>query len=308
LQLQNILNNEWTVKDMAYATTDDGVRLFYEETGTGRPVIFVHEFAGDYRSWEPQMRHFGRRYRCIAFNARGYPPSDVPESPAAYSQLRAANDIKAILDHLKIERAHIVGLSMGGFAALEFGFQFPNRALSLCVGGCGYGAEREQRERFRQEAEVIAASIKSGKIPAFAEKYAYGPTRVQFENKDPRGFAEFKRMLAEHSELGSANTQLGVQRERPSLYDRVDEMKRLDVPTLIISGDEDWPCLLPGVLMKQNIKSAALTFMPNCGHTINLEASDEFNRIIGDLLAQVDSGRWSMRDPRAVSASITGMK
>jgi pimeloyl-ACP methyl ester carboxylesterase len=254
------------------------------------------------------MRHFGRRYRCIAFNARGYPPSDVPESPTVYSQLRAANDIKAVLDHLKIERAHVVGLSMGGFAALEFGFQFPNRALSLCVGGCGYGAEREQRERFRKEADVIADSIKSGKMPAFAEKYAYGPTRVQFENKDPRGFAEFKRMLAEHSELGSANTQLGVQRERPSLYDRVEEMKRLDVPTLIISGDEDWPCLLPGVLMKQNIKSAALSLMPNCGHTINLEAPDEFNRIVGDLLVQVDSGRWPMRDPRAVSASITGMK
>jgi pimeloyl-ACP methyl ester carboxylesterase len=293
---------------MSYATTDDGVQLYYEETGSGKPLIFVHEFAGDYRSWEPQMRHFGQRYRAIVFNARGYPPSGVPGSPEVYSQRRAAADIKSVLDHLKIEKAHIVGLSMGGFAALEFGFQYPNRALSLCVGGCGYGAEREQRERFRAEAVTIADLIKSSKMPAFAEKYAYGPTRVQFENKDPRGFAEFKRMLAEHSELGSANTQLGVQRERPSLYDRVDEMKRLEVPTLIISGDEDWPCLLPGVLMKQNIRSAALCFMTNCGHTINLEEPDEFNRIIGDFVGLVDSGRWPMRDQRAVSASITGMK
>jgi pimeloyl-ACP methyl ester carboxylesterase len=304
----NTLKNEWKVKGMTYATTDDGIRLFYEETGAGRPVIFVHEFAGDYRSWEPQMRHFGQRYRCIVFNARGYPPSDVPESPAAYSQLRAANDIKAVLDHLKIERAHIVGLSMGGYATLEFGFQYPNRALSLCVGVCGYGAEREQRERFREESKAIVDFVKSAKMPAFAQKYAHGPTRVQFENKDPRGFAEFKRMMAEHSELGTVNTQLGVMRERPSLYDRVDEMKRLEVPTLIISGDEDWACLLPGVLMKQNIKSAALSLMPNCGHTINLEAPDEFNRIVGDFFAQVDSGRWPMRDPRAVSASIMGMK
>jgi pimeloyl-ACP methyl ester carboxylesterase len=293
---------------MPHAMTEDGVRLYYEETGSGTPLIFVHEFAGDHRSWEPQMRHFGQRYRSIAFNARGYPPSDVPENPASYSQNRAADDIRSVLDHLSIDRAHVVGLSMGGFATLHFGFRHTIRALSLCVAGCGYGAEPEQRERFRGEAATIADFITSAGMPAFAEKYAYGPTRVQFENKDPRGFAEFKRMLAEHSALGSANTQLGVQRERPSLYDLIEDMKRLTVPTLILSGDEDWPCLLPGVLLKRNIPAAALAVMPNCGHAINLEAPDEFNRIVGDFLALVDSGRWPMRDPRAASASITGMK
>ncbi len=292
---------------MPHAMTDDGVRLHYEETGKGIPVVFVHEFAGDCRSWEPQLRRFGQRYRCIAFNARGYPPSDVPESPAAYSQERAADDILAVLDHLQLERAHIVGLSMGGFATLHFGFRHGARARSLCVAGCGYGAEPDQRERFRAEAAAIAEFIATAGMAAFAEKYAYGPTRVQFENKDPRGFAEFKRMLAEHSALGSANTQRGVQRERPSLYDLVEPMKRLAVPTLILTGDEDWPCLLPGVLMKQSIPSAALAVMPNCGHAINLEAPDEFNHILGAFLAQVDSGRWPMRDPRAVTASITGM-
>jgi pimeloyl-ACP methyl ester carboxylesterase len=293
---------------MPHATTDDNIRLYYQETGSGTPVIFVHEFAGDHRSWEAQMRHFGQRYRCIAFNARGYPPSDVPENPAAYSQVRAADDILSVLDHLKIEKAHIVGLSMGGFATLHFGFRHAKRALSLCVAGCGYGAEPEQREKFRAEAAIVADHIASAGMPAFAEKYAYGPTRVQFENKDPRGFAEFKRMLAEHSGVGSANTQLGVQRERPSLYTLVDDMKRLTVPTLILTGDEDWPCLSPALLLKQNIASAALAVMPNCGHAINLEAPDEFHRLVGDFLTLVDCGRWPMRDPRAVSASITGMK
>ena len=255
------------------------------------------------------MRHFSRRYRCVAFNARGYPPSDVPATQVSYSQGRATDDIRSLLDHLSVERAHIVGLSMGGFAALHFGFRYAAaRALSLCVAGCGYGAEPGQRERFRAEAGAIADFILSAGMPAFAEKYAYGPTRVQFENKDPRGFAEFKRMLAEHSGVGSANTQLSVQRERPSLYDLIDEMRRLTVPTLILTGDEDWPCLLPGVLMKQNIPAAAFSAMPNCGHTINLEAPDEFNRILGDFLALVDSGRWPQRDPRTASTSITGMR
>ncbi len=293
---------------MAYATAEDGVRLYYEETGSGRTIIFVHEFAGDMRSWEPQMRHFGRSYRCISYNARGYPPSDVPPEHTSYSQVRAVDDIKAVLDAAGADDAHVIGLSMGGFATLHFGFRHPKRARSLCVGGCGYGAEPEQSDRFKDEAEATAKILLSGSMDAFAEAYGHGPTRVQFENKDPRGFAEFKRMLAEHSALGSANTQLGVQRARPSLYTLVDEMKKLKVPTLIITGDEDWPTLMPGILMKRNISSSALAVMPNAGHAINLEDPDVYNGIVSDFLASVESGRWPNRDPRAMTSSITGMK
>ena len=293
---------------MPHATADDGVKLYYEEAGAGAPVIFVHEYAGDFRSWEPQLRHFGQRYRAIAYNARGYPPSDVPADVAFYSQARAADDIAAVLDHLKIERAHVVGLSMGGFATLHFGFRHPARALSLVVAGCGYGAEKGVREKFRAESQAIADFIDKEGMAAFAAKYAYGPTRVQFENKNPRGFAEFRQYLSEHSGPGSRNTQLGVQRERPSLYDLVEEMARLTLPTLVLTGDEDWPCLQPALLMKQTIASAALVVMASCGHTINIEEPDEFNRIVERFLAQVDAGRWPMRDPRAVTGSITGIK
>jgi pimeloyl-ACP methyl ester carboxylesterase len=293
---------------MPYATTDDGVKLWYEETGAGMPVVFVHEFAADHRSWEGQMRHFGQRYRAITWGARGYPPSDVPEKPSSYSQTRAADDIKSILDHLGIDKAHIVGLSMGGFATLHFGFRHPARALSLVVSGVGYGAEKQEQAKFKGEAAIVAKSLLGEGMAAFAERYAYGPTRVQFENKDPRGFLQFKKELAEHSALGSANTQIGVQGERPSLYDLVDQMRALTVPTLILHGDEDWPCLAPGILMKREIPSAALSVMPNCGHTINLEEPDEFNAIVGRFIAQVDAGRWPRRDPRAISTSITGMK
>lgn len=293
---------------MPYATTDDSVKLYYEETGAGAPIVFVHEFAADHRSWELQMRHFGQRYRCITFGARGYPPSDVPEKAESYSQNRATDDIAAVMDHLKIAKAHVVGLSMGGFATLHFGFRHPGRALSLVVAGVGYGAEKDQQARFRSEVEVVAKSLLGEGMAAFAGKYAYGPTRVQFENKDPRGFAQFKKELGEHSALGSANTQIGVQGQRPSLYDLLDKMRAITVPTLVLTGDEDWPCLAPSVLMKREIPSAALSVMPNCGHTINLEDPDLFNQIVGDFIVQVEAGRWPKRDPRATSASITGMK
>jgi pimeloyl-ACP methyl ester carboxylesterase len=255
---------------MPHAIADDGVRLAFEQTGDGTPIVFVHEFAGDLRSWEPQLRHFGRRYRCVAYNARGYPPSDVPDSPDAYSQDRAADDIAAVMDHLGIATAHVVGLSMGGFATLHFGFRHAARARSLTVAGCGYGADPARRDSFVAECDAVVAFIRASGMQAFAERYAVGPSRVQFQARDPRGFAEFIRHLAEHSPLGSMNTQLGVQRRRPSLYDLTDKMDALRVPTLIVTGDEDWPCLEPGLLMKRHITTAALAVMPNCGHAINL--------------------------------------
>jgi pimeloyl-ACP methyl ester carboxylesterase len=292
---------------MPFLTTDDGVQLHYEETGSGTPVVFVHEFAGDSRSWEPQVRYLSRRYRCITFNARGWPPSEVPDGVASYSQARACDDIRSVLDHLKIDKAHVAGLSMGGFATLHFGLTYPDRALSLLVAGAGYGSERGEREKFRNEAVIIADKLEREGMAAFAQAYAYGPTRVQFENKDPRGFAEFKAMLAEHSAKGAANTQLGVQRERPSIFDLEDQLAKLAVPMLVVTGDEDWPCLLPGVFIKRVCPSAALLVIPNSGHAINIEEPGHFNAALAEFLAQVDAGRWPMRDPRAVSQSITGM-
>jgi pimeloyl-ACP methyl ester carboxylesterase len=291
---------------MPHVTADDGVKLYYEEAGTGIPVIFVHEFAGDYRSWEPQLRHFGSSYRCIAFNARGYPPSDVPKDGERYSQERARDDIRAVLDALKIDKAHVVGLSMGGFAVLHFGFTYPDRARSLVVGGCGYGAAPDKRQQFAQEAEAAARQFEELGMAKAANGYALGPTRVQFQNKDPRGWAEFAAQLAEHSTEGAALTMRGVQKRRPSLFDLVDKMKTISVPTLVLTGDEDWPCLEPGLLMKRTIPTAALVVMPNCGHTINLEEPAAFNAHLADFFCAVDAGAWRSRDPRAMAGSILG--
>ena len=291
---------------MPHATTDDGVRLYYEETGSGRPVIFVHEYAGDYRSWEPQMRHFGQRYRAITYNARGYPPSDVPEDVAKYSQARAADDVRSVLDHLKIDKAHVVGLSMGGFAALHFGFTYPDRARSLVVAGCGYGAAPEQRAQFAAETEAVARRFEELGMAKAAASYALGPARVQLQNKDPRGWREFSDRLAQHSPGGAALTMRGVQNRRPSLYDLTDAMGALKVPTLIMTGDEDWSCLEPALLMKRTIASAALVVLPNSGHAINLEEPAAFNAHLDDFLHAVDAGRWLLRDPRTMAGSILG--
>src|SRR5207245_10308800 len=136
-------------------------------------------FAGDYRSWHPQVRFFSRRYRTIAFNARGYPPSDVPEGAEAYSQDRAAEDIRGVLDALKIAKAHVCGLSMGGYATLHFGLKPPDRALSLVVAGAGYGSVPGDRAKFHADAELTARRFEDAGMAETSDVYARGPTRGQ---------------------------------------------------------------------------------------------------------------------------------
>lgn len=281
---------------MAYVTTDDGVKLYYEETGSGTPVVFVHEFAGDCRSWEPQVRHFSRRYRCITYNARGYPPSDVPSSGAAYSQQRARDDILSVLDGLGIERAHIVGLSMGAFATLHFGMVHSNRALSLVVAGCGYGAHPDQYEMFRKDAKVLAQTMREKGMGHIAATYGHGPARLQLRDKDPRGFADFVRFFSEHSAEGSANTMENYQGKRPSLYTLKKEMAGITAPLLVVAGDEDDATLEPSILMKRTIASCGLLVLPKSGHVLNIEEAELFNRVIEDFFHTVEAGRWITRE------------
>jgi pimeloyl-ACP methyl ester carboxylesterase len=280
---------------MSTLKTDDGVQLYYEETGGGAPIVFVHEFAGDWRSWEPQVRHFSRRYRCIAFNARGYPPSDVPQDVGRYSQERARDDIRCVLDALGIARAHVVGNSMGGFATLHFGMTYSQRALALVVAGCGYGTHPSQYAQFQEQSRALAKSMLEEGMVNAAATYGHGPARLQLKDKDPRGFAEFVRNFSEHSAQGSANTLLGCQAQRPSLYNLTAEMARIDAPLLIVAGDEDEPTLEPALLMKRTIPSATLAVLPGTGHMHNLEEPALFNLLLEDFFHQVESGRWAPR-------------
>ena len=293
---------------MAFAIARDGTKLYFEESGSGTPILFVHEFAGDHRTWEPQVRFFARYFRCITYGARGYPPSDVPGDPHAYSQAHARDDVIAVLDHLGIEKAHIVGLSMGGFATVHVGISYAQRALSLVIAGCGYGSEPSQKARFRAEAEVVAQNIEQHGGKYLAEQYSLGAARVQLQNKDPRAWREFADQLAQHSPQGSALTMRGVQAQRPSLWELEDSIAKIDVPTLIVTGDEDEPCLEASLFLKRQIATSALVVLPRTGHTLNIEEPDAFNRALSEFYFAQASGRWGKRDPRSISNQMTVTK
>ncbi|MCC7486085.1 MAG: alpha/beta hydrolase [Burkholderiales bacterium] len=286
---------------MPYASAG-GVKLYYEETGRGAPIVFVHEFSHDLGSWEPQLRHFSRQYRCVAFNARGYPPSDVPAQASAYSQAIATDDIAHVMRHVGISRAHVIGCSMGGYATLHFGLRYPRMARSLTVVGAGYGSDSDKRAQFLRDTEVFARRFDELGTAQAIKPYVLGPARVQYQNKDPRGYRDFCDLFARHSATGSANTLRGVQARRPTIYSLERDLRRLAVPTHIVSGDEDTQCLEPGLFVKRACPAARLTVVPATGHAVNVEEPDLFNRLTADFLALVDSGRWRPRDPRSASA------
>jgi 3-oxoadipate enol-lactonase len=271
-------------------------RLYYEEAGSGSPILFVHEFAADYASWEPQMRYLSRRHRCIAYSARGYRPSGTPAGDAfTYQHFR--DDALAVLDHLDIEQAHLVGLSMGAYSSLQVGLHRPERALSLTLAGIGTGSEPATIEAFREGTQKNALVFETQGSPAAAGIYGQSPNRIPFKIKDPRGFHEFMEALARHDAQGSAHTQRGFQGGRPSLYAFEDRLRRLTLPALVIVGDEDDACIQPSLFLKQNIPASGLAMFPKTGHVLNLEEPALFNETLERFLALAEAGRWPARDP-----------
>jgi pimeloyl-ACP methyl ester carboxylesterase len=275
------------------AKVNNGVELYFEDTGAGVPVVFCHEFAGDYRSWEPQVRAFGHLYRCITYSYRGFPPSSVPQNPSDYSQDALVEDLRALLTLLDIDSAYLVGFSMGGSMVLSFGLRYPELCRAIVVVGAGAGTTN--RERFERDIDQTVAILRTDGIQQFARTYAEGPSRQPFKRKDPFGWERFRQQLAEHDATGQALTMLGVQRNRPTIYDLEPDLPGCAVPTLIVIGDEDEGCVDPAVFLKRRIPSAGLLVVPQTGHAVNLEEPALFNSAVLDFFRLVEAGRWAQR-------------
>ncbi len=275
-----------------------GARLYFEESGHGYPIIFIHEFASDIRGWESQLRHFSRGYRCIAYNARGYPPSDVPEGASLYRWQFAVDDIAAVMRDLKIERAHLVGLSMGGYAALQFGLRYPEKASAIIAARVGSGSHPSQRDAWLRETSVLARIFIDHGMVGMAERMARGPARIQLKYKDRKSWCEFVVRLRQHSPQGMSNTMAYCQALRPSLHDLRDQLSDMAVPVLLAVGDEDVRCLETNLMLKSVLPNAGLWICPNTGHAINLEEPAAFNAQVESFLGAVELGSWRHGFPR----------
>lgn len=269
------------------------VKLYYEVTGEGFPLVLSHEFGGTLQSWEPQVRFFSRHYQVITYNHRGFPPSEVPEEERAYSQERLVEDLYQLLRHLGIKQAFIGGLSMGGNIALNFGLAHPETSRALIIAATGAGTT--DQKNFEIKLEGLARQIETEGWKVVAERYAKEANRIQLLRKDPRGWREFRDELAAHSDKGSVLTIRGVILKRPPISALIPKLQKLTVPTLILVGDEDELCLDPSLMMKKNLPSSGLAIFPQAGHAINFEEPDLFNRTVLDFLTAVEAGKWAKR-------------
>jgi pimeloyl-ACP methyl ester carboxylesterase len=287
--------------EMPHIAARDGTRLYYEEAGEGTAVVFVHEYAGDYRTWEPQMRHFSRSHRCVTYSQRGYLPSDIPDEPDKYTQDKFRDDVIAVMDALKIDRAHVVGHSMGAATALHVGIKYPERCISVVAAGCGYGSSPDRKvvEESRAASRETARMFAHETMQAAAALYGNGPTRQAHKNKNPRGYAEFIRMLGEHSSKGHALVMENLQARRPTLWDMEADLRKFRPPLLVLVGDEDEWCLEASVFLRRIVPTAGLCVIPRSGHTITSEEPAAFNAAVAELIASSEARRWLAHKPGA---------
>ena len=273
----------------------EGARLYYEEAGSGTPIVFAHEFSGDLWSWEKQIQHFSRRYRCIAFNARGYPPSEVPQKLSHYSHQHAVDDVAVVMRHLGVGRAHIIGCSMGSRTTLDFGLTYPRMALSLTMIGIGSGGDPRNKAAFQRDAEARARLYEAGGLGEVLKGLRKAPNRIQLKSKNPRAFEDFCRRFMLHSAQGCAHITRRVMARRVSLYGMEKPLRAMKVPAHVIVGDEDPGAIDSGLFMKKVSPAVRLSVVPSTGHLVNLEEPDLLHRLTEDFFALVDSKQWRPR-------------
>jgi pimeloyl-ACP methyl ester carboxylesterase len=275
---------------MPQAKAADGVKLYYEAQGSGPPIVFVHELAGTVRSFDAQVAALKPNYRCITFNARGYPPSDVPEAVASYSQDNAASDIGAVLDAAGVKDAHVVGVSMGSAAALQFAIANPARVRSAVLCSIGAGSDAKQGE-YTAMMEANAARIEQNGLPQIRANFTSSPVRARMKDKNPAEFEKFLQELATFSVRGLANTMRGIQMRRPPLYAHKDKIAAMHIPTLVVLGGDDAGCTKPSHFLQETLPGARLEILPNTGHAVNIEEPAKVNQLIVEFVGGVETRR-----------------
>jgi pimeloyl-ACP methyl ester carboxylesterase len=281
-------------RDENTASTADGFALYYETHGSGLPIVLVHELGGSHASFHFQIDAWSPRCQCVAYNARGYPPSDVPPKVESYSQDFAASDIGAVLDAAGFADAHLLGVSMGAAAVLQFALRHPERARSIILCSIGSGSDEPQGE-YKKNMEAQADFAQSAGVKALAERMLESPNRHRLKDKSPAEYKKFIEQLATISPLGIANTMRGVQARRPPIYAYKERAAALKVPTLVVVGDEDAPCIKPSHFLRDTIPNARLEIIGKCGHLVNIEEPAILNPMALGFIEGYEAKRGATR-------------
>jgi pimeloyl-ACP methyl ester carboxylesterase len=262
----------------------NGVRLYYEVTGKGAPLVLVHGFACGIRSWDPQVRALSRSHRVIAYDVRGHGISEAPEDPGAYSQPVLVDDLQALLAYLGIRRAAVGGLSMGGNIALNLALAHPKMVSALIVADTGAGSDNTAE--WVAGARAFADVLDGRGIEAFADMASANPLFARYIAGGPEAERFIRSCLMTHRAHGLMHTAREVLAKRPTIYSLEPRLRELRAPTLLIVGEHDEPCRKVHDFMATVIPRARQVVLPGVGHLTNLEAPAAFNAAIRRFLAK----------------------
>lgn len=266
----------------------NGIHLFFEEAGTGPPIIFVHAYPMGRTMWAPQVAHFQRRYRAIAYDCRGFGKSDAPLAPDEYSQPRSVEDLRGLLRGLGIPRAAVVGLSMGGNIALHFALNHPAEVAGVVI--CDTGAGSDDPVQFGAVTDGWARTAETGGVEGFATAIFTHPIFAGYAARGPAEAAAMCQMITAHPPHGVTHTARGTLGKRPPIFALEERLRTLAVPSLILVGERDLPCIAPSQFLADRIPDAQLHVMAGCGHFINLERPAEFNRFLEAFFRKIGWG------------------
>jgi len=263
----------------------NGIKLYYEEAGSGSPLVWVHGFSCGLRTWDPQVQHFSPARRVITYDVRGFGISEAPQSASAYSQDICVADLAGLLDHLDMESAVIGGLSMGGGIALNFALAHPGRVSALIVADAGAGSDNT--------ADWIAGTLRyaeaaeRGGVEAFADLACANPLFMRYIEQGPDRQRFIRSCLMTHRAHGIAHSARETLAKRPTIYSLEERLRKVNIPTLLIVGEHDAPCVKVHEFMGRIIPRARSVVLPGVGHLSNLEAPEAFNTHVRKFLDDV---------------------
>ena len=274
---------------MAEFPSSEGLPLFFEDTGTGTPIIFVHEFGGDYRSWDLQVRALSSEFRCITYSARGFHPSAIPIERSQYGQAQSTADLLALMDHLGLDMAHLVGTSMGSFTSLDFALTHSDRVASVTLVGNSSGPRDDaERQNYRQtwvghEIQLREARGGDGAVAVLEDDPAY----QSFQRNHPERWAIYAANLREQSVEGAIHVLSTVHWNRRSLFDDAQALGALEKPVMLVTGDDDYYLVgETNTFLQDALPDVRWHRFPATGHLVNLERADEFNRHLAEFVEE----------------------
>ncbi|MFZ1060522.1 MAG: alpha/beta fold hydrolase [Candidatus Rokuibacteriota bacterium] len=276
---------------MPYARTDDRVKIYYEEHGRGFPLVLAYGIGGNAGMWEPNVAALSAKYRLVLWEPRGHARSDSPEDPARYTFHRWTLDLRDVLDHLRIRKAYVGGLSLGGGIATRFALLYPSRVRALVIVDSSSAAGLPLlAENIVMRARSIEVVLKEG-MDAMA-RFAIGsnPNIAGRVKLDPKARDEIFAMYRMLAPIGYANSL----RALIAMDYITDQLPKIRVPTLLVCGDED-PSLSPMKVIQKKIKGSRLVVLSPAGHFANRDQPEAFNRAVLAFLEKVDRARIATR-------------